>query len=137
MFELLRRTRIAALLGLAVILAGCSNSSDGPRLYKVSGEATYDGQPIERGSIKFTKTDGGQVYTGEIANGRYETECEPGKMKVEITGSRIIPGKFTEANPGEKEPAREMYIPAKYNSKSTLEANVEAKSNDIPFNLKK
>jgi hypothetical protein len=137
MIELLRHTRIAGLMGLAFALAGCADSSNGPRLYGVTGEVTYDGQPIEKGAIKFTNSGDGRAYTGEINNGRYELKCEPGKAKVEITASRVIPGKFTEANPGEKEPAREMYIPAKYNAKTTLEADVEDKSNEIPFHLKK
>lgn len=136
MIELLRLTRIAGLMGLALALVGCADSSNGPRLYGVAGEVTYDGQPIEKGTIKFTNTDG-RAYTGEITNGRYELKCESGKAKVEITGSRIIPGKFTEANPGEKEPAREMYIPAKFNAKTSLEVQIEDKANEIPFHLKK
>lgn len=132
------RIRIAALLGLVLAVAGCSGSEDGPSLYRVSGEVTYDGKPIENGTILFRNTGSdGRAYQGEIKNGKYDLKSEAGSMRVEITGSRVIPGKFKEVNPGEKDPVSEMYVPAKYNSKTTLEAKVEEKSNEIPFNLPK
>jgi hypothetical protein len=54
----------------------------------------------------------------------------PGKSRVEITASRLT-GK-TGLNPfsGEMVPLEEQFIPAVYNSKSTLESVVEASGPD-------
>lgn len=60
-------------------------------------------------------------------------------MTVEITASKEVPGKMSEAaSPDEKpQPMHEMYIPAKYNQKTTLTAKVTADGeNKFPFDLK-
>ena len=46
----------ATLLALTVLLAGCGAKSG-----TVSGEASYDGQPIEEGQITFAAEDGLRV----------------------------------------------------------------------------
>jgi hypothetical protein len=78
----------------------------------------------------------GRAYSGAITDGSYSLKSEPGSATVEITASRIIPGKFDNSN-GTPEPVGEMYIPAKYNSATTLTKQVEANSNDISFELTK
>jgi hypothetical protein len=56
-------------------------------------------------------------------------------VKVEITASRLVPGKFDNSN-GTPEPMGEMYIPKKYNSQTTLEAEVKSSGdNALPFEL--
>ena len=131
----LTKTLIVAALALAA--TGCG-SGDG--LHKVTGKASYDGQPISEGRIIFRNTGGDhKAHSGAITNGQYEVMCEPGAMRVEITAMRVVPGKFQQGPGGEKErvPVTEMYIPTKYNTDSTLTAEVKSGSNDIPFELKK
>ena len=113
------------LLSCAMLLSlGCSSGTTGPAEYPVTGTVTLDGKPVESGRILFRKVgDGDRAYGGEITNGNYSFTSEPGKVKVEITASRIIPGKFDNSN-GTPEPVGEMYIPKQYNSKTTLEAEV-------------
>jgi hypothetical protein len=125
------------LLSCAMLLAmGCSSGTTGPAEYPVTGTVTLDGKPVESGRILFRKVgDGDRAYGGEITNGNYSFTSEPGKVKVEITASRIIPGKFDNSN-GTPEPVGEMYIPKQYNSKTTLEAEVKPSSdNTVPFEL--
>jgi hypothetical protein len=130
------RLRLAAIAGLVLAAAGCSES-DGPALHRVSGDVSYAGKPVEEGRILFRNTGSdGRAYSAQIIDGRYDGWCEAGTMKVEITASRIVPGKFSTVNGG-KEPVGEMYIPAKYNVKSTLHVQVEEDSNEIPFDLAK
>ncbi len=127
---------LAALLaGTTLSLTGCS--PPGMTLDKVSGNVTFDGQPVEEGRILFRAVEGDQrAFSGAIQNGRYELESLPGKMTVEITASRIIPGKFDESNPDEKVPMGEMYIPERYNSKTELTAEVPAGgAKDVNFTL--
>jgi len=122
---------------MLIFSVGCGGGDDGPEMYDVSGEVTFDGVPVESGRILFRSTDGGKAFAGEIKDGSYELETEPGPMTVEVTASRIVPGKFTSASPDdEPEPVGEMYIPAKYNSKTELSATVtEDGDNEFPFSL--
>ena len=110
----------------AFSLTGCG-SPPGLNLNSVSGNVTFDGEPVAEGRIQFRAVDGDQrAFGGEISNGKYTVETLPGKMTVEITASRIVPGKFDESNPDEKVPMGEMYIPARYNSQTELTAEVPA-----------
>jgi hypothetical protein len=119
---------------------GCGGGApDGPELFPVTGTVTFDGEPINEGSILFRADGGtGKGYAGEIKDGSYTLETVTGEMKVEITASRAVPGKFGEAASPDEEPPplMEMYIPAQYNTKSTLTAEVKADGdNTIPFEL--
>ena len=130
---------ISLVLSVPCLSTGCGGgTSDGPDLFPVTGTVQFDGTPVEEGRILFrTDSGAGRAYSTEIKNGSYTLEIEPGPVKVEVTASRVIPGKFGEpASPDEEPPPlSEMYIPAKYNSESTLTANVSAGDNTIPFDL--
>ena len=124
---------LAACLALAA--AGCGRG-EGLELYPVSGTVTFNGEPVKDGRIQFKMAGpGGRSYSAPIADGTYELEAEAGEAAVEITASRIVPGKVDRSNPGSEEPVGEMYIPKKYNAATTLKANVKEGSNDIPFEL--
>ncbi|MCA9056883.1 MAG: hypothetical protein KDA85_00230 [Planctomycetaceae bacterium] len=117
--------------------AGCGGP-DGPELFEVKGNVTYEGTPVETGRITFRKKDSDQkAYSAEITAGAYTMQCEAGPCSVEITASRIIPGKFDTSNPDdEPQPVGEMYIPAKYNSKTQLLADVAPSGeNTVDFAL--
>ena len=120
---------------VAGLIAGCGGEA-GPEMHRVTGQVTYDGQPVENGRITFRKTgDDGKSFATEIKGGGYELEAEAGAMAVEITASRLIPGKFDNSN-GTPEPVGEMYIPKKYNAATTLTAEVTpAGPNEFPFAL--
>lgn len=125
----------AGMAGLSG-LTGCSSSSTGPKTYPVSGKVTFSGTPVERGTILFRALAGdGRGYSGEIAAGAYALPVEAGEMRVEITASRVVPGKFTEANPGEREPVYEMFVPEKYNTASSLRATVAPGTRTFAFDL--
>jgi hypothetical protein len=54
---------------------------------------------------------------------------------VEITASREVPGQFREDNPGERVAVKEQFIPAKYNSESTLKLEIKPDVKDAKFDL--
>lgn len=117
------------------LLAGCPGGS-GLDLQPVTGTVTFDGEPVEDGRVQFREVEGDQrSFSGLIENGKYTMEAMTGKMRVEVRASRIIPGKFDESNPGEKEPIGKMYIPEKYNSRSELTADVPSGGGVIDFTL--
>ena len=132
--------RRLALALVAVGLAAAAGCGGGEGLHKVKGTVSYDGQPVAEGRILFRNTGGdGRAYSAPVVNGAYEVMCEPGSMRVEITATRPVPGKFTKGANGEPDPIplTEMYIPAKYNTATTLTAEVTDSSAEIPFTLTK
>ena len=135
-----RRTSTCFLLFACLFLTGCGSSS-GPPVYPVTGNVTFDGERIQEGRVLFREVGGQQRGFGaSIENGRYALEATEGKMLVNITAARDVPGKFAESPAGPDEPqvpVREMYIPNKYNSQTKLEATVESSgSNNLDFELK-
>ena len=120
-----------------LLVSGCGGSPDGPELHFVYGTVSYDGELIEDGRILFRPMNGGAAYSAPITQGTYEVETVAGDMRVEITATREVPGKFVQASPDEEPvPAGEMFIPDKYNVKSELTTIVkEDEDNDIGFSL--
>ena len=126
---------IVAALGMCL---GCSSD-----LTMIEGAVTFDGQPVEQGSITFEPASGaGPSAGGTIENGRYQIDASgvtPGEMIVRISAVRPT-GKKIEAGP--PEPPGTMvdevrpYIPAAYNDQSTLKAPVKAGKVTQDFALK-
>lgn len=130
--------RFQTLLLLASIalvgMTGCFGEA-GPKMVDVKGTVTLDGTPVDDGQIYFRADDGSNTYAAPIQKGAYEASVSPGSKKIEIIGYRDIPGKFVEVNPGEKSPAREMFIPRKFNSESTLSVTVAEDKNEMKENF--
>jgi hypothetical protein len=65
----------------ATLLAGCSGGQS-DRL-RISGEATFDGQPIPYGEVQFTpdgaKQNSGPQGIATIKDGKYDTSASEGK----------------------------------------------------------
>lgn len=108
-----------------LLAAGCGRSVN------IEGEVTFDGQPVESGSISFEPADGqGPTAGGAIEGGRYAVSGQSGGKKVvriratRKTGRQIETG--PPAPPGHMVDEVESYIPAKYNSQSTLTCEVAA-----------
>ena len=123
----------AAALGLCCLasMGGCGGSGDVERTV-VSGAVSYDGQPIDDGTIRFVPTKGTQapVAAAQIQNGRYSADAKGGvpvgTHRVEIEAFRADPNAAADADPGSIEgSAREQFIPEKYNTNSELELTVE------------
>ena len=124
---------LLGLLGLFVVLAAVGCGSD--NTLDVTGNVTFDGQPLDEGRILFRMVEGDKkAYSAPISKGAYTLKCEPGPVTVEVTASRIVPGKFDYSN-GTPEPVGVMYIPAKYNSKTTLKAEVSRSNRTLSFDL--
>jgi hypothetical protein len=122
------------LLSIAVVFF-CSCGPSDAELYKVSGTVSFDGQPVEKGTVVFEPVDSvpGNSAGGEIHNGVFTLQSRQGKKKVSIRATRPIPGKW---NAVMKVPAIQQYIPAEYNSKTTLTAEVvPGGENHFEFNL--
>lgn len=140
----LLRVKLVALLSfmcLFSILTGCGN-----RMGTVQGEVTFDGQPIERGTISFESVEEKGVRSGAaIEDGKYQArEVVPGEKIVRIMGQRKTGRKISlraMAPPGAPVPSEPIdeyveFIPSIYNTQSELTAEVTSGSNQMDFPLK-
>lgn len=82
--KLIGRTRALLLAVGFALAAGCSDSGA-----TVSGQVTYEGEPVKQGYITFAPADGkGPVAGGAITDGRYTVEkLTPGSKLVRVEAS--------------------------------------------------
>jgi hypothetical protein len=76
------------LLMVAMLFAvGCGESAT-----TVSGKVTYNGEPVEMGTISFRPADGkGQVFAAQITDGSYTVpNGQPGSRVVAIRGVKEV-----------------------------------------------
>jgi len=135
---LIRPLGFLSLLALVVVSGGCGGSRTSAK-----GTITYDGKPLEDGSISFDPADGqGPTFGGRIEAGKYEIEVPSGaigKKIVRIRGNRKT-GKQIEAGPPTPKGTmmdEVIFLPTVYNEKSTLTADITSgHSTPIDFDLK-
>lgn len=127
-----------ALSALAVCL-GC-----GSNMAIVEGSVTFDGQPVEQGTIVFEPADGtGAVAGGTIQKGKYrlgpEANVVPGDKIVRISAMQAT-GKKIKAGPPAPDDAMvdevKQYIPTVYNQNSKLTAAIVAGTSTQNFDLR-
>lgn len=126
------------LLVTGILCGGCGDAP--PPVQSVSGTVpvagfvTLDGQPLPRGRIVFIDTDRKppEMFLASIEGGKFESEAPPGDLRVEIRS-------FELPDPGVAVDATGRFpqiIPAQYNEKSKLSAEVTAVgSNKFSFAL--
>lgn len=121
------------LLGLAAV--GCGGAA-GPRKYDVSGNVTFDGEPIKKGYVIFQPvTPHDRAEGAEIINGKFALKAMAGEKKVEIRGARP---KEEPGPKGDTVRTEENFVPDRYNKNTELTAKVteNAKQNEFDFRLK-
>lgn len=117
-------------------LIGCGGGTqDGPRTYQIVGTVLYTGEPLKEAELLVKTTDGKHATGAKITDGKFQVRVPAGTSIVEITAMRDVPGEFREENPGERVAVREQYIPAKYNTESTLKLDVTPTTKDVKFEL--
>ncbi len=134
-----RALTLAMALSGAALAAGCGESGDSLAREAVSGAVTLDGKPLPSGAITFLPDGPGAPQGGgaPISNGSYSIPkaqgLVAGKYRVAIS-SAGGPAPAGEA-PGSAPMAKET-MPDKYNTKSTLTAEVKAgQSNTLDYKL--
>ena len=124
-----RSIGLAAVLTLLVSsVIGCSRDEKA----LVTGTVAFDGKPMPDGYVIFTPEGGGTPAAGPISDGKFSFLASPGTHRVEIEASQFVGPK--NAVMGLR--AREQYVPARYNSASTLQREVTLEdSNEFDFQL--
>ncbi len=134
-----RAACLAGYLTTLLALTSCGES----KTATVKGTVTFDGKPIESGSINFFPVDGAKGGTagGIIKNGKYSCPDVPiGNMRVQIGGVlKVIGKKKAYDTPESKEvPIYEETIPRKYSNaqETELEFDVKPGINEKNWDLK-
>ncbi len=141
-----------ALSALFLSLPGCFGTSDQPDLGQVKGTITLDGQPLKGIEVVFYPDGGRPARSRTNAEGKYELKyirdtlgTKVGHNRVEIAPNEEGEESYEEeievedvdaapAKPLLK--AKKPVIPARYNTKSELEADVKPGENTFDFDLK-
>ena len=130
---------ICVLAGFCAALAGCGGSDN---RMSVKGKVSLDGEVVDRGSIVFLPTAGvGTKAAAAIEAGEYVVPAEeglrPGTYRVEVSWSKPTGRKVASADPGMMMDETREAIPAKFNTASTLTAEIAAGENTQNFPLAK
>ena len=133
-----RRSILPALTAFALLAAAGCGSGHVP----LTGEVSYDGQPIDEGTITFvspTEDDAAGKPSARIEGGKYkfdkDTGPAPGKYKVQITWLKKS-GQKVSTGDGEVRDDKVNVLPAKFNTQTTLKAEVKSGSPKMDFPLK-
>ncbi|QDU76019.1 hypothetical protein Pan97_30640 [Bremerella volcania] len=130
-------TSLILFMLAATLSCGCQSGDSGPPKYSVSGKVSYQGKPVEDGTIIFvpTTTGGGGQVGLPITNGTFQGEITAGAKRVMIEASR--PGPPVTNDLGEVHQSQDWYIPVKYNEASELTYEVLPQENvEVNFELK-
>jgi hypothetical protein len=128
-----RRRRFLDLAALPLLLLLSANGcGPGDGKVEVTGTVAFDGNPMPDGYVTFTPEEGGAPAAGPILAGKFSLRATPGAHRVEIEASRFVGPK----NPVMGLQPREQYVPARYNTETTLRGEVKAdEPNEFEFNL--
>jgi hypothetical protein len=104
----------------AFLLTGCESSDGFPPSAKVSGQITFQGQPVAEGVVNFISPKTGNASSGTLnAEGKYEIAegIPPGDYQVSVTPPRVTRPPM----PGEPAPEAKPYtnIPEKVRTETT------------------
>ena len=128
-------------VALALLTSGCGESNRA----SVYGKVALDGKPLEQGAIKQYPTGDtkGPLTGGVITDGEYHIQAANGPLaghyKVEIlspktTGKKVpLPLPYP---PGTMIDEVVEGIPTKYNTDSTLTADIKLGKNQLDFDMK-
>jgi hypothetical protein len=137
----LRVLAATAAIASLPVLAGCSSApADQPPLGRVRGRVTMDGQPLAGVDIVFSPAKGRPSMATTDSTGRYDLfyinttkGAKVGPHKVFIRPAETSPDEVP--GDGSKPAAPRPVVPAKYNKRSELTAEVKAGGNTIDFAL--
>lgn len=129
-------------LSLCVTLAGCGGRGySGDRRFPLSGTVTFDGEPVDVGSISLLPTGGGgRASGGVIQNGKYvipeEKGVPAGTYRVELSWLKKTGRELKDPDSGEMYDERVEALPEKYHKNTEIQAEIPAPENTVNFDLK-
>jgi hypothetical protein len=111
------------LVVAAIAISGCDSGHKPLEITEVSGTVNLDGKPLPEGEVMLVNSAGEPPDVLPVINGEFSGPARMGPMRVEIRAYR--PGKTpTTPIPAESQVGPENYLPARFNSTTTLTAEV-------------
>ncbi|MCA8999629.1 MAG: hypothetical protein KDA80_21720 [Planctomycetaceae bacterium] len=135
----LRTSMLVASCLLAVSVLGCGGGNS-VTTYDLSGNVTFDGQPIPVGRILFTPSgeeNAGPAGYAVIRDGKFDTKAEGGKghtggaMRIHIEGLKAPEMKPDPENPSVQIEVSEMLFPP-YQTMGELPQEESTMDFDVP-----
>lgn len=127
--------RAAVVSAAMLATSGCSPTpADQPPLGIVRGTVTMDGKPLPNAEIAFAPEKGRFSEGKTDSAGSYELVYVNRTMGAKV-GRHKVMIQNSDFPPDEAPVAKRVKIPAKYNSRSELTADVKPGSNTIDFAL--
>jgi hypothetical protein len=110
--------KLHRMIMVTVVMAGCAPASD---LIEVTGDVTWNGDPMPSGMVVLQPLDPKIAPAGgQIRDGKFRLQSKPGAMRVQIEAVRAT----DQIDPDTGTRLGEMYVPARYNRQTVLEAVV-------------
>jgi hypothetical protein len=138
MSSIRRNTVVASLAILLIGTMGCGESKRGA----VSGQVTLDGKAVDGGEIRFLFSEGKPAWT-QIVDGHYAIAASSGPSlgtaRVEIRWPRKTGNRRPAMAPAPPDAMVEEtteVIPARYNVRSELTAEIKTGNNTADFALR-
>lgn len=128
--------RVLTVLAVAtcVALVGCGGGVERADVY---GTVTYQGEPVEEGTISFEPKDKGPLVATNITEGEYQLKGDrgvpPGSYHVKIS-STVEDTEAFEEGMG-PEPPRKEVLPEKYNIATELTLDVPSGEGSLEKNF--
>jgi len=135
---------LVAVGGLLVTWVGRRGLSPGPQRASLEGQVSFDGKPLEEGSIVLVPAGDtkGPTAGGRLSGGRFRIDAAVGpvvgRYRVEIKATRktgrMVKSRIVIANRTEVEET-EQFIPSRYNTASELEVDIKPGRNKTTLDL--
>lgn len=136
-----------AMLAVCLSMTGCGASAvkDQPELGTVRGTISLEGTPLPGVSVTFQPVDGRPASGVTNTEGEYELVyirntmgCKTGTCHVSIANDAEVADELEQEGDGFEQVVSDtasVEIPAKYNTKTELTANVQPGENTFDFDL--
>ena len=132
------RTLAVLAVGAILPLVGCGGGRAADRV-DVTGTVTYQGQPIQEGSITFDPIGEGPVAGALITNGTYEATgrgaVPVGEYIVRISATVEETENWDQDDPAFPVPPRRELLPPRYHRESELVREIPSDARSIELNF--
>jgi len=139
----MKRYKIESMLAVVALLlfaTGCGEGAvdDQPDMGQVTGTITMDGSPLADAQVTFRPEKGRAASGRTDSSGKYELIYVGETKGAKIGSNKVSITTPQQESPEEGEETKKPKekIPAQYNSKTTLTADVKAGENVFDFELK-
>ncbi|QDT55141.1 hypothetical protein Pan44_31830 [Caulifigura coniformis] len=136
--------RLLLVFASLLSFTGCGpgQAYEGASRFPLSGKVTFDGKPVDGGSISFIPTtESNRVSGAPISQGTYtvpeEKGANAGEYRVEIRWPQPTGKKYKDPDTLEMLSEFKESVPKKYNEQSELKAEVSDANRTFDFDLKK